>query len=123
MKIDRFDECYIYCTWIKPANPASSSKDNELWSEDETGDHNGKNPIPTRQIRSKDLLAGIGFSACVQVAEAQPCNWGGVDEGCQHPGQKLKAGDLGGTWWLAGADLLLLEVQPVAAQEAGALMV
>ena len=85
----------LCCTWFKPANPLSSSKDNDLWSEDETSPNDGKGPIPARQICSKDLLVGIGRRACVHVVEAQPCKWDGMDEGCQHPGQELEGGELG----------------------------
>ena len=79
----------LCCTWFKPANPTSSSKDNALWNEDKSGDHGGKDPIPAGQVCPKGLLVGIGFCTCVHVAEVQPCKWGGMDEGCQHPGQEL----------------------------------
>ena len=79
-----------------------SSQDNDLWSEDESPDHDHKYPMPARQIRPKDLWVGIGFCAGAMVPSCgghvvvvEPGKWDGVDERRQNPGQELKGRELG----------------------------
>ena len=72
-------------------NSYNGSKDDKLWSENESPNNHPKGPIDRLKVPGK------GVCPLCHVAEEEECRWKGVNEDCRHPGQELEGRQLGGT--------------------------
>ena len=92
------------CVLIIPANSYSRSKDNNLWSEDESPDDAANNPIPAGEIWPKaPFVVRIGVPIPSRhKAVVEICRRNGVEECCQNPGQELEGRQLSGSLFVKG---------------------